>query len=40
MHHTLRTMLITLLLVLPLANCGNAGENKQSAPSLQLQSAL
>ena len=33
MHHTLRTMLMTLLLVLPLANCGNAEENPRSAPS-------
>ena len=33
MPHTLRTMLMTLLLVLPLAGCGNTEENLQSAPS-------
>jgi len=32
MHNTLRTMLITLLLSLALAGCGNAGENAQQAP--------
>ena len=33
MPHTLKTILITLLLVLPLAGCGNAEEKSQSAPS-------
>ena len=33
MSHTLRTMLIILLLVLPLTGCGNAEENRQSAQS-------
>lgn len=33
MPHILRNMLITILLVLPLAGCGNAEENPQSAPS-------
>ena len=33
MPHTLITMLLTLLLVLPLAGCGNTEENPQSAPS-------
>jgi peroxiredoxin len=31
MPHILRTMLITILVMLPLASCGNAGENQQAA---------
>jgi len=31
MPHILRTMLVTILLTLPLAGCGNASENQQSA---------
>ncbi len=31
MPHILRTMLITVLVTLPLASCGDAGENRQSA---------
>ena len=32
MPHTLRAMLIITLLIAPLAGCGNAGEERQSAP--------
>ncbi len=31
MPHILRTMFITILCTLPLASCGNAGENQQSS---------
>jgi peroxiredoxin len=31
MPHTLRTLLIAILLLLPLAGCGNAGEEKQTS---------
>lgn len=31
MQHVLRTILAAILLTLPLAGCGNAGENKQQA---------
>ena len=33
MPHILRTMFITILCTLPLASCGNAGENQQSSNS-------
>ena len=33
MPHTLRTMLMTLLLVLPLTGCGKTEENQQSSPT-------
>jgi len=32
MQHALRTILVTILLAVPLAGCGNAGETTQPAP--------
>lgn len=40
MPHTLRTLLIATMLILPLASCGNAGEEKQPASPGAVQTGI